>query len=158
MPFVDTNNPLTTKPSNFDIKCQSNCESYNQVLGDFLFTLGGSYNEREYSGADWMDLLVFNLYADHQARQSQDLYFKDCGMNYLRLSTSYSIPGYLSMQTTKLFTGSQRVAVKLLIKLAYNYILQYIILKYGILRFNCFNITSNAWGIFYSTLPREYRD
>ena len=30
MPFVDTNSHLTTKPSNFDIKCQSNSESYDQ--------------------------------------------------------------------------------------------------------------------------------
>ena len=30
MPFVDTNSHLTTKPSNFDIKCHSNCESYDR--------------------------------------------------------------------------------------------------------------------------------
>ena len=64
MPFLDTNSHLTTKPYNFDIKCQSNSESYDQhvffwgpSLGggqNFLLTVGGFYNEREYSGADWL--------------------------------------------------------------------------------------------------------
>ena len=30
MPFLDTNSHLTTKPYNFDIKCQSNSESYDR--------------------------------------------------------------------------------------------------------------------------------
>ena len=30
MPFLDTNTQLTTKPYNFDIKCQSNSESYDR--------------------------------------------------------------------------------------------------------------------------------
>ena len=30
MAFVDTNSHLTTKPSNFDIKCHSNSERYDQ--------------------------------------------------------------------------------------------------------------------------------
>ena len=55
MPFLDTNNHLTTKPYNFDIKCQSNSESYDQhgFFGtkfrggqNFLITVGGFYNER----------------------------------------------------------------------------------------------------------------
>ena len=50
MPFVDTNSHLTTKPSNFDIKCPSNSESYDHhdFFGtkfkggqSFLFTMGG---------------------------------------------------------------------------------------------------------------------
>ena len=30
MPFLDTNSYLATKPYNFDIKCQSNFESYDR--------------------------------------------------------------------------------------------------------------------------------
>ena len=69
MPFVDTNSHLTTKPSNFDIKCHSNSESYDQngFIGtkfkggqNFLFTVGGFSNKREYSGADWMDPILFS--------------------------------------------------------------------------------------------------
>ena len=64
MPFVDTNSHPTTKPSNFDIKCQSNSETYEQhnFFGtkfkdgqNFLLTVGGFYNEREYSGADLLE-------------------------------------------------------------------------------------------------------
>ena len=68
MPFVDTNSHLMTKPYNLDIKCPINSESYDQHIfwgGQvegwsefFLFTVGGFYNEREYSGAAWLDLLV----------------------------------------------------------------------------------------------------
>ena len=67
MPFLDTNSHLTTKPYNFDIKCPSNSESYDQhgFFGtkfrgsqDFLLTVGNLYNEREYSGADWLVPLV----------------------------------------------------------------------------------------------------
>ena len=71
MPFIDTNSHLTTKPSNFDIKCYSNSESYDRhgFFGtnfrggqNFLFTLGGFFNEREYSEADCPDLLIsYNL-------------------------------------------------------------------------------------------------
>ena len=70
MPFLDTNSHLTTKPYNFDIKCQGNSESYDQhnFFGTkfrggqkILITVGGFYNEREYSGADWPVLLVRNL-------------------------------------------------------------------------------------------------
>ena len=66
MLFMDTNNHLTTKPNNFDIKFQSNSERYDQhgyfktkFRGgqNFLITVGGFYNEREYSGADWLVLL-----------------------------------------------------------------------------------------------------
>ena len=69
MPFVDTNSHLTTKPYNFDIKCQSNSESYDRhsFFGTKfkggkkkLFRLGGFFNVREYSGADWLDLLLLN--------------------------------------------------------------------------------------------------
>ena len=67
MPFVDTNSHLTTKPSNFDIKCHSNSESYDRhgFFGtkfrggqNFLFTVGGFFNKREYSEADCPDLLI----------------------------------------------------------------------------------------------------
>ena len=70
MPFVDTNINLTTKTYSFDIKCQSNSESYDQhnffgtkVRGgqNFLFTLGGFFNKRDYSGADWLDLLLIGM-------------------------------------------------------------------------------------------------
>ena len=63
MPFLDTNSHLTTKPYNFDIKCHSNSESYDRhgFFGtkfrggqNFLLTVGIFYNEREYSGADWL--------------------------------------------------------------------------------------------------------
>ena len=67
MPFVDTNSHLTTKSYNFDIKCQSNSENYDRhiFLGPslrgvimFSFTVGGFPNERECSGADWLDPLL----------------------------------------------------------------------------------------------------
>ena len=67
MPFLDTNSHLTTKPYNFDIKCQGNSESYDRhgFFGikfrggrNFLIMVGGFYNEREYSGADWPVLLL----------------------------------------------------------------------------------------------------
>ena len=63
MPFLDTNSHLTIKPYNLDIKCQSNSESYDQhgffgtkLRGGqkFLLMVGGFFNEREYSGADWL--------------------------------------------------------------------------------------------------------
>ena len=63
MPIFDINSHLTTKLYNFDIKCQSNSESYDQhgFLGtkfrggqNFVLTVGGFFNEREYSAADWL--------------------------------------------------------------------------------------------------------
>ena len=69
MPFVDTNSYLTTKPSNFDIKCQSKSESYDQhgFFGTkfkggqtFFFTVGGFFNKIEYSWADRLDPLMWN--------------------------------------------------------------------------------------------------
>ena len=63
MPILNTNSHLTTKPYNFDNKCQSNSESYDQhgFFGtkfrggqNCLLTVGGFFNEREYSGADWL--------------------------------------------------------------------------------------------------------
>jgi hypothetical protein len=69
MPFLDTNSQLTTKPYNFDIKCLSNSESYDRhgfsgskFRGgqNFLITVGGLYNEREYSEADWLVPLILN--------------------------------------------------------------------------------------------------
>ena len=67
MPFMDTNSHRTTKPYNFDIKYQSNSESYDRhgffrakFRGGqiFLITVRGFYNEREYSGAHWLVLLI----------------------------------------------------------------------------------------------------
>ena len=67
MPFQDTNSHLTTKPYNFDIKCLGNSESYDQHIffgtklrggQNFLIKVGGFYNEREYSGTDWLVLLL----------------------------------------------------------------------------------------------------
>ena len=63
MPFLDTNSHLTTKTYNCDIKCQSNSESYDRhgFLGTkfregqtFVLTVGGFFNKREYSAADWL--------------------------------------------------------------------------------------------------------
>ena len=68
MPFVDTNSHLTTKLNNFDIKCHSNSERYDQhsfsgtkFRGDLIFLkfmMGGFPNERECSGVDWLDPLM----------------------------------------------------------------------------------------------------
>ena len=67
MQFLDTNSHLTTEPYNFDIKRQSNSESYDQHgffgtknMGGqkILLTMGGFSNEREFSGADWLVPLV----------------------------------------------------------------------------------------------------
>ena len=69
MLFPDTNSQLTTKPYSFDIKCPGNSESYDQhgFVGttfrggqNFLVTVGVFFNEREYSGADWLVLLLCN--------------------------------------------------------------------------------------------------
>ena len=71
MPFLDTNSHLTTRPYNFDIKCQGNSESFDRhrFFGtkfrggqNFLITVGGFHNEREYSGADWPVLLVSTFF------------------------------------------------------------------------------------------------
>ena len=67
MPFLDTNSYLKTKPYNFDIKCQSNSESYDQhgFFGtkfrggpNFVLTVGGFFNNRKYYGADWLGPLL----------------------------------------------------------------------------------------------------
>ena len=67
MPLFDTNSHLTTKLHNFDIKSQSNSRGYDQhgFFGtkfsgcqNFLFTTGGSPNERECSGDDWLAPLL----------------------------------------------------------------------------------------------------
>ena len=67
MPFQDTNSHLTTKPYNFGIKCQTNSESYDRhgflgtkLMGgqNFVLTVVGFFNEREYSAADWLVPLV----------------------------------------------------------------------------------------------------
>ena len=64
-----TQSHLTTKPYNFDIKCQSNSESYDQhvFLGPslgggqtFLLTVGCFFNKRKYSEADWLVPLLPN--------------------------------------------------------------------------------------------------
>ena len=67
MPFLDINSHLMTKPYNFDIKCQSNFESYDRhdFLGtkfrggqNFVLMVRGFFNEREYSAADWLIPLI----------------------------------------------------------------------------------------------------
>ena len=67
MPFLDINSHLATNPNNFDINFQSNSESYDWhgLFGtkfrggqNFLRTVGGFYDEREYSWADWLVLLI----------------------------------------------------------------------------------------------------
>ena len=71
MPFLDTNSHLTTKPYNFDEKCQSNFESYDRhsFFGTkfrgviiCLLTVGGFFNEREYSWADWLVPLIYTFF------------------------------------------------------------------------------------------------
>ena len=87
MPFLDTNSHLTTKPYNFDIKCHSNSESYDRhgFFGtkfrggqNFLLTVGIFYNEREYSGADWLVPLIyiksFNMQEDIEVEQLATYY------------------------------------------------------------------------------------
>ena len=78
MPFIDTNIHLLIKPSNFDINFQSNFESYERhsffgtkLKGgqNFFFTLGGFYNKREYSGADWLHLILEGLVRCHSINQ-----------------------------------------------------------------------------------------
>ena len=70
MPFLDTNSHLTTKPCNFDIKCKSNSEGYDRhgFFGtkfrggqNFVLTVGGFFNERGYSVADWLVPLLSEL-------------------------------------------------------------------------------------------------
>ena len=65
--FVDTNSHLTNKPHNFDIKCQSNSESYDRHIffgtkfrggQNFLFKVGGFSNKRECSVADRLEPLI----------------------------------------------------------------------------------------------------
>ena len=62
---------LTIKTYSLDIKCQNNSESYDRhnffgtkFRGDqnFSFTMWGFFNEREYSGTDWLDLLIPSSY------------------------------------------------------------------------------------------------
>ena len=70
MPFLDTNSHLMTKPKKFDIKCPSNCESYDCIgffgtkfrgSQNFLLTVGVFFNKREYSGADWLVPLIWDI-------------------------------------------------------------------------------------------------
>ena len=72
MLFLDTNSQLTTKPYTFDIKCQSISESYDRhgfggpSLGggqNFVLTVRGFFNEREYSEADWLVPLLNTIIA-----------------------------------------------------------------------------------------------
>ena len=82
MPFLDTNSHLTTKPYNFDIKWQRNSDSYDQhglfgtkIRGgqNFLLTAGGFYNEREYSGADWLVPFIYIFFAYFSKKQGKIL-------------------------------------------------------------------------------------
>ena len=66
MPFPDHKQ----QPYNFDVKFQGNSESYDQhgFFGtkfrgnqNFLITMGGFYNERENSGADWPVLILHSF-------------------------------------------------------------------------------------------------
>ena len=68
MPFLDTSSHLTTTPYNLDIECQSNSERNDRhgyfgtkFKGGHNFTLmvGGFFNKREYSGADWPVPLLY---------------------------------------------------------------------------------------------------
>ena len=68
MPFLDTNSLMMTKPYNLDIKCRINSESYDQQcffgimfrgVQNFLLRVGGFFNKREYSGADWLVPLIY---------------------------------------------------------------------------------------------------
>ena len=60
--------PPDNQPIQFDLNCQCNLESYDRhhFFGTkfrrgfefFLSTVGGFFNKRENSGADWLDLLI----------------------------------------------------------------------------------------------------
>ena len=72
------NQTIKTKPYNFDIKCQSNSESYDRhgFLGtkfrrgqNFVLTVGGFFNERDYSGADWLVPLLYILWDFYKGKQ-----------------------------------------------------------------------------------------
>ena len=72
MTFLDTNSHLKTKPYNFDIKFQSNSESYERH-GFWGPSLGGLqilyyqwevFSSREYSAADWLVPLIWKLLLD----------------------------------------------------------------------------------------------
>ena len=108
MPFLDTNSHLTTKPYNFDIKCHSNSESCDRhsFLGPslgvgqkFLITVGGFYNKREYSGADWLVLLIvyskptFQQNSAQQYDQTFIIQFKTIGprIRLKRMATCISL-------------------------------------------------------------------
>ena len=80
MPFLDTNSHLITKPYNVDIKCQINSESNDQQgffetqfrgVQKYLRTVGGFYNEGEYSGANWLVLLYNKKANEFQSLQSK---------------------------------------------------------------------------------------
>ena len=83
MLFVDTNSHLTTKTYDFDIKCQSNSESYDQhglSMGggqNLPFTLGGFPNKRECSMAYWLEPLLHitgvEFMANKQFRMEKEL-------------------------------------------------------------------------------------
>ena len=97
-----------TLPYNLDIKCQSNSENYDQhgFFGtkfrggqNFLLTVGGFYNEREYSGADWLVLLVLNR-NNNQAKQNT-ISATDTAL-YLQLTK------VLSLQSTKHYVCNTR--------------------------------------------------
>ena len=80
MPFLDTTSHLTTKPYSFDIKCPINSESYDQhgffgtkLRGgqNLLLMVEGFFNERKYSGADW---LVPFICQSSQSKIQQSIY------------------------------------------------------------------------------------
>ena len=79
MPFVDTNSDLTTKLYNFTSSVKAIRKAMTQTtflepslegVRIFLFTTGGFPNERECSGADWLDHLLHNLHNVQNFRQN----------------------------------------------------------------------------------------
>ena len=73
--FLHANSHLTTKPFIFDLKCQSNFESYDwhnflgpslRVVRIFFYLRWEVFStKRKYSGIDWMDLLLLVLISAH---------------------------------------------------------------------------------------------
>ena len=57
MPFLDTNTQMTTKPYNFDIKCQCNFESYDRH-GFFGTKFRGQHGSNPLRGRDGGSPLV----------------------------------------------------------------------------------------------------
>ena len=128
MPFLDTNSHLTTKPYNFDIKCQSNSESYDQHgfcgtkfrAGSEFFNDGGSFLQRERVLWGWLagpslskctQLKIYNFFVSDFKENNQiifcrtqikvfDTFWKDFTLPDI---PSLMVENSLNMMKTKIF-------------------------------------------------------